>query len=60
MLGNNTKHWLFFAVTQQILISSQIAELEVKEHYILHNTHKYDIFIQSELKFLIGGNFLSV
>jgi len=46
-------------VTQRILIGSQSAEQEIREHAKLHHLHIYHIVIQSELKYLIGGKVLS-
>jgi len=49
----NTKNRVFFSVTSWILIESQIAEWEAKEHPKLHTLCIYYILIWSELKYSI-------
>jgi len=58
-LLNNTENCAFFAVTQPILIGSQIEEQEVKAPAELHHLHIYHIVKRSELKFWIAAKVLS-
>jgi len=60
LLWNNDENWVFFAMTQQILIGLQRGEQEVKEHANLHLLGIYHIVIWSELKYLTGAKVLSV
>jgi hypothetical protein len=50
---------MIFEATQQIVIESQIAEWEVKEHLKLHLLHIYYIMIQCQLKDLNAAKDLS-
>ena len=60
LLWNNVNYWVFFKVTQWILIGSQIEEWEVKKHLTLHLLHRYHIVIRSKLKSLFGAKDLSL